>query len=201
MAQEDEPKRPDHDTAAGPSRGARSQQSASGSPEQAPDDPEEDTAEETGMPLEDELRQAQERILRLTAEMENVRRRNRKELEDQLRYANLPLLRDLLPVLDNVTRALEAAEKTHDSKTLAEGVQLVGQQLRSVLTQHNCQEIAALNEHFDPHKHEAVMQQPSQDQPPGTVVMVVQPGYQLHDRVIRPSQVIVAAPPPDRNEP
>lgn len=143
----------------------------------------------------EELNKVQDRILRLQAELENQRQRARRELEDQRRYANLPLLRDLLPVLDNLTRAIESAEKSGDSTGLLQGVELLAQQLKTTLAGHGCQPIDALHQPFDPHRHEAVLQQPSAEHPPGVVMGVTQNGYLLHDRVIRPAQVIVSSAP------
>ena len=102
------------------------------------------------------------------------------------------LLRDLLPVVDNVDRAIEAAGKNADAAALLEGFKMVHKQLGDALARHHCRPIDALHEPFDPHKHHAVMQQPSADHPPNTVLMVTQSGYELHDRVVRPSQVIVS---------
>lgn len=143
--------------------------------------------------LRDELRLAQDRALRSQAELENFRKRIARQMEDERRYANIPLLRDLLPVLDNLQRAIDAAEKTHDTASLLQGVTLVSGQFEDALGRHHCTKIPALSEPFDPHLHEAIMQQPTADQPPGTVIMVTQAGFRLHDRVVRPSQVIVAA--------
>ncbi|HWL75243.1 MAG TPA: nucleotide exchange factor GrpE [Burkholderiaceae bacterium] len=139
-----------------------------------------------------EVRQLQDRLLRTQAELDNFRKRSRRELEDERRYAELPLLRDLLPVVDNVTRAIEAAQKNADAASLLEGFRMVSQQLGSVLERHHCKPIKALHEPFDPHLHEAIMQQPSNELPENSVLMVTQEGYQVHDRVIRPSQVIVS---------
>ena len=147
--------------------------------------------------LQADLQRAQDRFLRLQAELENYRKRAAREMQDVRRYAGLTLMRDVLPVLDNMDRAIAAAEKTHDAASLLEGVKMVAQQLTDVLQQHDCVKIAALNEPFDPHLHEAILQQPCDDQPPGTVVQETQTGYQLHDRVVRPSQVIVSAPNTD----
>jgi molecular chaperone GrpE len=146
-------------------------------------------------PIEAELAAERERNLRLRAELENVRGRAARELADQVRFAALPLVRDLLPVLDNIDRALEAAEKSGEKAALVEGVTLVRQQLASVLQQHNAREIPALGEPFDPQYHAAILQQPSEDVPASHVMMVTQPGYQMHDRVVRPSQVIVSSGP------
>lgn len=143
--------------------------------------------------LQSDLAEARDRTLRVQAELENFRRRSRRELEDELKYANVPLLRDLLPVVDNMHRAIEAAQKTQDAGSLLEGFKMVKQQLESVLERHQCQPIKALGEPFDPHLHEAISMQPSADHAANTVLHVVQTGYQVHDRVIRPSEVIVSA--------
>lgn len=143
--------------------------------------------------LRAELAAAEDRVLRSRAELENYRKRATRQMEDERRYANLPLMRDLLPVMDNLDRAIEAAEKNHDASSLLEGVKMVAQQLEGVFQQNDCLEIAALGETFDPHLHEAILQQPSEEHAPGTVILVTQAGFQLHDRVVRPSQVIVAS--------
>jgi len=143
-----------------------------------------------------ELQQAIDRELRGRAELENYRKRAAREMQEQRRYADLPLMRDLLPVMDNLCRAIEAAEKTHDTASLLEGVKMVVQQCAGVLEKHHCTRIAALHEPFDPHLHEAVSQQLSDEHPANTVLIETQTGFQLHDRVVRPSQVVVSALPP-----
>lgn len=159
------------------------------------------TAAENGSPeemivvLRDELQQAQDRTLRMQAELENLRQRMRREMEQERRYAELPLIRDLLPVVDNLYRAIEAAETGGEQGALLEGVRMLAQQLHSVLTAHHCQSIEALHQPFDPHLHEAILQQPSSEYPPSTVLAVTQRGYLLHDRVVRPAQVIVSMAP------
>ena len=146
--------------------------------------------------LQSELSEAADRALRTQAELENYRKRASRELADHQRYAAMPLLRDLLPVVDNIGRALEAAQQQEDAASLVEGFQLVADQLQTVLTQHQCQPIDALNQSFDPNLHEAVSQQPSADHEPGTIMFVAQTGYLLHGRVVRPTQVVVASVPP-----
>ncbi len=145
--------------------------------------------------LREELQRSADRLLRLQAEMQNLRDRTSREITDVRRYASLPLLRDLLPVVDNVTRAIESAENREETSGLLEGFQMVRQQLLTVLQQHHCTEIEAAGQPFDPNQHEAILQQPSDEHPPGMVIMVTQPGYQLHDRVVRASQVIVSTGP------
>lgn len=155
----------------------------------------EDTLSTEAAELRKELDEARDRALRLQAEWENFRKRARRELDDERRYADLRLLTDLLPVLDNIQRAIDAAAKNHEGGSLLEGFKLVRQQLDTVLGQHNCTQIEAQGKPFDPNLHEAVSQMPAPGQTPGTVLHVVREGFLLHDRVIRPAQVIIVAPP------
>jgi molecular chaperone GrpE len=149
--------------------------------------------------LRGEMQEANDRLLRAQAELDNYRKRARRELEDERRYAELPLLRDLLPVSDNISRAIQSAEKNHDSAALLEGFRMVGKQLEDVLQRHDTRRIDALGQPFDPNLHQAIAQQPVADQPENTVVAVGQEGYQLHDRVVRPAQVVVSTNPAGGN--
>lgn len=142
--------------------------------------------------LRREAAEGQDRALRAHAELENVRRRTRRELDERLKYALMPLVEELLPVVDNVARAIEAAEKTSEAASLLAGFKMVAQQLEGALERHHCRRIAALHQPFDPNLHAALMQQPSEEFAAGTVLQVLQAGFQLHDRVVRPSQVIVS---------
>jgi molecular chaperone GrpE len=142
-----------------------------------------------------DLEEASDRVLRAQAELDNYRKRVRREMEDERRYASLPLLRDLLPVLDNIQRAIAAGEKTPDGANLLGGIRIVAQTMESALAQHDCKRIEALHQPFDPAVHQAISQQPSAEHPPGTVLLVAQDGYTLHDRVVRPAQVIVSTKP------
>jgi molecular chaperone GrpE len=160
----------------------------------------EETPEETMESLRQQLQAAEDRVLRAQAELENYRKRVGRERTDERRYANLPLMRELLPVLDNLDRAIEAAEKSHDVDALLEGVKMVGCQFVGVLAKHDCVPIEALNESFDPHRHEAILHQPSEDVPADMVTHVTQTGYRLHDRVVRPTQVIVSSGPPQAED-
>jgi molecular chaperone GrpE len=134
----------------------------------------------------------QDRILRLTAELENFRKRSRREYEDAQRYREIDLLRDLLPVLDNVQRAIDAADKSDDVQTLREGFRMTAQQIEKLLGSHGCSTIPTDGEPFDPTVHDALQQQAVPGVVAGTVVATVSPGFKLHDRVVRPAQVIVA---------
>jgi molecular chaperone GrpE len=142
-----------------------------------------------------EVADLNDRLLRLQAEMQNLRNRTSREIADERKYAALPVLRDLLPVVDNIDRAIEAAEKAGEAENLLAGFRLVKQQLHTILANHNCEPIPAEGELFDPNFHQAILQQPSADIPAGNVIMQTQPGYKMHDRVIRPSQVIVSSGP------
>jgi molecular chaperone GrpE len=141
-----------------------------------------------------ELAAANDRLLRMHAEMQNLRNRTSREIADERRYAALPLMRDLLPVLDNIDRAIEAATKAGEAGTLLEGFRLVRQQLVTALTTHGAEPIEALGQQFDPNFHQAILHQPTSE-PANTVTMVTQQGYKLHDRVVRPAQVIVSSGP------
>ena len=145
--------------------------------------------------LQAELNAARDRALRAQADLDNFRKRIQRENEQERRYASMGLLRDLLPVVDNIHRAIEAAEAAQESASLLEGFRLVAQQLETVLTQHHCTTIEALGEPFDPNSHEAISQMPSSEFPLGTVMTQTALGYRMHDRVVRPSQVIVSTGP------
>jgi molecular chaperone GrpE len=147
--------------------------------------------------LRADLDAAKERVLRSQAELENYRKRATREIDENRRYAELPLMRDLLPVLDNVERAVAAADQTQDVAVLLDGIKLVARQFEEILERHHCKRIGALHLPFDPHMHHAIAQQPSSEFPPNTVLIVAEPGFQLYDRVVRPSQVVVSRLPDD----
>jgi molecular chaperone GrpE len=146
--------------------------------------------------LEAQLKEASERALRAQAELENFRKRAQRELADERRYALVNPIRDLLPVVDNLERAIDAAQKTTEGAGLLEGVKLVAGQLESVLKQQGCELIATVGTTFDPNLHQAIGQEPSTEHPAGTVTRAFQGGYKLHDRVIRPAQVFVSTGAP-----
>jgi molecular chaperone GrpE len=144
--------------------------------------------------LEAEVAEWKDRTLRAVADMENVRRRARIDAEEARKFASEGLLSDLLPVLDNFGRALEAAEQTSDFEALKSGVDLTRRQLLDVLNRNGLRQIEALGQPFDPNLHEAIMQaEPQEGQQPGQVVEELRPGYRLNDRVIRPSLVKVTS--------
>lgn len=143
------------------------------------------------------LNDADARAVRAKADLENFRRRMRREMDDQLKFANQGLISELLPVIDNVYRAISAASKDEASAGLLEGFLMVAQQLIGTLKKYHCEPIDAVGEVFDPNKHEAISQMPSDEVEKGNVLQAVQEGYLLHDRVVRPAQVIISAGPPE----
>ena len=148
--------------------------------------------------LRAKLAEAQDRLLRTQAELENYRKRARRELEEQQRYAEINLAGDLLPIVDNVNRALEAAQKNADPALLLSALKMMAQQFAEVFQRHHCAVISDTGVPFDPHRHEAIMQQPDAEHPEHTVLSVVRVGLALHDRVVRPAQVIVSKKPEDK---
>ena len=145
----------------------------------------------------DELR---DQLLRSQAELENYRKRQQREREEERRYAAGSIVRDLLPVLDNLQRAIAAAEQGGTVDDLRAGVAMVLQQATEMLAQHQVQAIPAVGEPFDPNHHEALTQMPSDEHPAMTVLQEVETGYKLHDRVLRPTKAIVSSGPPAEPE-
>jgi molecular chaperone GrpE len=131
-----------------------------------------------------------DRLLRLAADFENYKKRAAREREEYVAGANARLLTELLPVLDDLERALAAAEQ-HEEAQLEEGVRLVHRSLAALLERHGIQPIETDGK-FDPHVHEALAAQQSEDAESGSVIDVIQRGYKLGDRVVRPARVIVA---------
>jgi len=127
---------------------------------------------------------------RVQADFQNYRKRALRDQERLVAHAHERLVRDLLPVLDDLERALDAAER-HEEAALVDGVRLVQQSLRGALEKEGLVEIAT-DGPFDPHVHEALLDRPAPDVEPGAVLEVVQRGYRLGDKVVRPARVIVA---------
>ena len=129
-------------------------------------------------------------VQRVQADFENYRKRSVREQERLVAHAHERLVRELLPVLDDLERALEAAER-HEEAQLVEGVKLVERSLRASLAKEGLAEIDT-DGPFDPHVHEALLTQPSDPSASGSILEVVQRGYRFGDRVVRPARVIVA---------
>ena len=140
--------------------------------------------------VEESQESESEKYLRLLAEFQNFKKRAAKEKSDIHAYANEKLMTELLPVLDNFERALET--KTDEVENYAKGMELIFQQMKTALENHGLKEIAAQGEDFDPNKHSAVMTEESDELGSGKVSKVLQKGYELNGRVIRPAMVAVS---------
>ena len=139
---------------------------------------------------QERLKDTHDRLLRTAAEFDNYKKRAAREREDAQKYGIERLLKDFLPVADNLERALDHAEE-HDLRQVIEGVKLVQKLLETTLAKHGVTGFSALGQPFDPTLHEALMQQES-DAPPGTVVSEMSRGYKLNERLVRPAAVVVA---------
>lgn len=154
-------------------------------------------AEDRVAELERERDEHLDHLRRLKAEFDNFRKRTAREHEALTARAGERLVKALLPVLDDLERALEAAAE-HEEAKLEEGVRLVHRELEGILRREGLVEIET-DGRFDPHAHEALLSQPSEAEE-GSVIQVIQKGYRLGDLVLRPSRVVVAAPLPRQEE-
>ena len=161
-----------------------------------------ETEAETPRPLEAEIedlrRQVEDRqdkLLRALAETDNVRRRAQRDREEHLKYANESLIRDLIPVLDNLDRALTAGRGTPGATTVVEGVELIQRELLRVLEKNGLTRYSAVGQPFDPTRHEAIARVVSVEQPPNTVVAETALGYMLHGRLLRAAATATMAAP------
>jgi molecular chaperone GrpE len=153
--------------------------------------------------LEGELSAARDRHLRLAAEFDNFKRRTLRERQELLSYANENLIKELLPTVDNLERALQharLAEGEEATRALREGVELTFRSLVSALENAGVTRVEAEGRDFDPQVHEAVQRIPTEEVPPGRVVEVLQPGYTLKGRLLRPALVAVSTKPPSGSE-
>lgn len=142
--------------------------------------------------LQEQLKETQDQMLRAMADIENVRRRGRQDREEAAQYGNQSLLADLLPVIDNLERAVSAADKA-TVESLLEGVNLTLRQFMDTLRKHGVEPVEGAGQPFDAQLHEAIMRaEPSEEHPAGTVVDEIRKGYTLRGRLLRPSLVKVA---------
>jgi molecular chaperone GrpE len=140
-----------------------------------------------------EIAALRERLMRALAETENTRRQGERRAQDAQQYAITNFSRELLQVVDNLRRALGTAEgDAGKADGLIEGVAATDRVLTQILNRFGVKEVDALNQPFDPDRHEAVMETDKTEQPPGSVVQVLENGYTLHDRLLRPARVVVA---------
>lgn len=189
---------PTPDSAAAPENAETGPDAAAGKPAAEAVAPEgvDDVADALAL-AQAESADVKDRLLRAAAEMENMRKRSERQLADAHKYAVTGFARDVLSVADNLQRALAAVpegqrEESELVQNLLGGVEAVEKELLGILEKHNIQRMEPLGEVFDPNKHEAVFEVPDSDYPAGTVAQVLQPGFLLNDRLLRPAMVGVA---------
>ena len=156
-----------------------------------------DQADKPATPLEEaqaEIARIRDQLLRTAADYDNFRKRTRREVEDAQKRSKEEFLRELLPVFDNLERAVAHASQASDAKAVADGVGMVLKQFQDTLGKVGIKRIPAVGGAFDPSLHEAIQQVETNDHPAGTIVAEVQPGYALGDRLVRASMVVVAKP-------
>lgn len=142
----------------------------------------------------DDTLRLKEQLLRTAADFENFRKRARRDVEEAERRGTELVLREVLPVIDNLERAALAAVDATELEAVATGVKMVLKQFQDVATRLDLERVKAVGERFDPALHDAVQQQETDEQPPGSIVQEVVPGYRLKDRLLRPAMVVVARP-------
>ena len=145
--------------------------------------------------LKAQVADAEKRVLMAHADLENYRKRTRRDMQDQMKYASLPLMNGLLESVDNLQRAIESYEQEPNADGLAQGVAMVSTQISKVLEDHGCKKIDAVGQPFDPNLHQALQMQASDQHPANTVMQDLRSGFQLPDRLIRPTQVFVSTGP------
>lgn len=154
--------------------------------------PSADAASPSIAALQERAAALEDSLLRVKADYQNAQRRAMQERLEAIRYANAELMRSLVPILDDLERALAFKDDPSERASLRDGVQLVYENLAKALHAQGLEPISALHQPFDPHVHEAMMRLPSTDHPAGTVVEELAKGYRLHDRTLRPAKVVVA---------
>lgn len=142
---------------------------------------------------EQELKDTYDRLLRVSAEFENFKKRSTRELDEFRKFANEALASALLPVVDNLERAVDSSkEGACDNDALLEGVSMTLKEILKVLERFHVKPITALGDIFDPNFHQAMMQEVSDEHPENTVLQEMQKGYLIHDRLLRPAMVVVS---------
>jgi molecular chaperone GrpE len=145
--------------------------------------------------LEDQLAEAEDRVLRAAADAENFKKRLQREKEEQSRYATEAIMRDLLAVIDNLERALDHSQAGSNQGGLVEGLNITVKGFLDTLARFGCTPVEAMGEIFDPKFHEAISQEESADHEANTVIRELQKGYMLKERLLRPAMVVVSKPP------
>lgn len=155
-------------------------------------DPSEKTASRVEA-LAQEAKETYDRLLRVSAEFENYKKRAAREMSDLRKYANENIAKAMLPVIDNLGRAIESSDNDgHGNRSLVEGVDMTLKEILKVLEQFGVKPFESVGEAFDPAFHQAVMQEETEEHPDNIVLTELQKGYMMHDRLLRPAMVIVS---------
>ena len=153
----------------------------------------EESKEKEGLSeAEEKAKNAHEQLLRLKADFENTKKRLEREKQDSIRFANERLVLEILPIVDNLDRAMASLSEGHDPEKVQKGLKLAQEELHQVLESHGVKIVTSVGEVFDPQRHEAVATVESDKAEDGTVVDEVQKGYTLNGRLIRPSRVRIS---------
>ncbi len=138
-----------------------------------------------------------DQLLRVAADFDNFRKRTKKDIEHAERRAKEDVLREILPVIDNLERAVQAAQGATDVASVVTGIEMVLKGFEDASGRIGLEKISSLGQRFDPTVHDAFQQQESAEHPPGTILAEYQPGYRLGDRLLRPAMVVVSKKPPE----
>ena len=199
--QSDDNKRPEDDIETGPEDGPKEEadqqleNGAANAPQDAPQDAPEEAAKEPS--LEDRLAAANDQLLRSLAELENTRKRAERDRAEALKYGAMSFARDMLGVADNFQRALKAvddmAEEVPEAmRGLLDGIAATQRDLLAALARHKVTPLAPMGEKFDPNLHEAMFEAPGTGQESGTIIEVIETGYMMEERLLRPAKVGIA---------
>ncbi|WNM56992.1 nucleotide exchange factor GrpE [Candidatus Nitrospira allomarina] len=171
------------------------------SPQEHSNEDTSESASENGGTPEEELQIFRDKYLRLAAEFENYKRRAQRDQSDSIRFGNESLLKNLLPIIDNLERAIQCAKDAGTSGPLLEGVELTHKQFLETVSKVGVRQLNTAGNSFDPAIHQAVTQVESENMKPNTVIEEFQKGYLLHDRILRPAMVSVAKEKSELTEP
>lgn len=192
LAKEDKKKKEDRKIKGSPQKSSEELKSGEKAEIDLADKAEKSEIDETGV-LKEQLAAEKDRLLRLSAEFENYKKRKQREIDEFKKFANETIFRQILPVVDNLERAIASAEtNSGEGANLLEGVKLTHKDILKLLETFSVKVIKAGNEPFDPNFHQAVTRQETDEFPENTVTAVLQNGYLLHDRLIRPAMVVVS---------
>jgi molecular chaperone GrpE len=167
--------------------------------------PEEGSSAEAAPSPEDVLRgerdKLRDQLLRTAADFDNYRKRSKRDVDDARQRGKDEVIRDLLPVFDNLERALHSATGVSEASSVIEGVRMVLKLFEDTSERLGLQRVKTIGERFDPAVHEALQQMESPDHPPGTIMAEITPGYRFGERLVRPAMVVVARKPSEQNKP